>query len=320
MARPLRIEYEGAFYHVIQRGIERRDIFIADSDKQRFLSYFDFAHTGYGAIIHTYILMNNHYHIILETPWGNLSKVMHYLNTSYATYYNAQRKRVGPLYQGRYKAILVEQDEYLHHLSRYIHLNPVRVNLVKDPKEYHWSSYHYFTSPKVKPPRWLNTGFILSMFDDKILQAKRLYKNFVMEAIGDEKDIIRKNTIKGFILGSEEFVENIIDRFIHGEENPEIPIIKDLKQRKEPSLERIKQVVEENVPTNKKLQRKLCLYLSRKYTQKTLNQIADFYGRITDAGVSQAFRRTQNKRKEDNTLNKLLIGLEKHASLLNVET
>jgi REP element-mobilizing transposase RayT len=309
MARPLRIEFKDAFYHIIQRGIERKNIFISNTDKNKFLSYIDFAHIGYGAIFHSYALMNNHYHLILQTPRANLSKVMHYLNTSYATYFNTKRKRVGPLYQGRFKAVLVQQDEYLHHLSRYIHLNPIRVNIVKDPIEYPWSSYKYFVSSAV-PPQWMDTAFILSMFDENSLKGKKLYKEFVLDEIGKGKSVIDENTIKGFILGTADFAENIINRFILDEQAPEVPVINELKRRKEPSLEKIKKLVEENIDGNKKLQRRLSLYLSRKHTQKTLNNIAAFYGRIKDTGVSQAFSRTENARGEDKGLDKLLVKLE----------
>ena len=319
MARPLRIEYPGAFYHVIQRGTERKNIFIQNSDKKKFLFYLDSAHTAYNAIFHSYALMNNHYHIIIETPRGNLSKVMHYLNTSYAAYFNTTRKRVGPLYQGRYKAILVQEDEYLHHLSKYIHLNPVRSKIVKNPEEYHWSSYRYFTSNEKLPP-WLNIKFILSMFDSNIAKAKSLYRKFVLEEIGTEKDIIQRNTKKGFILGGDDFFETIIDKFVNKEDDPEIHILKELKYRKEPTLGQIKNIVEENGSNNRRLQRRLTLYLSRKHTQKTLNQIASFYGRISDAGVSQAVKRVQAAIGRKGGPDKILSKLEKKINLLNVET
>lgn len=311
MARPLRIEYEGAFYHIVQRGIERRDIFISASDKEKFLSYLEFAHSCYGAAFHSYILMNNHYHLILETPRANLSKIMHYINASYAAYYNAKRKRTGPLYQGRYKAILVQKDEYLHHLSRYIHLNALRARIVKDPKDYPWSSYNYFVSSGHNAPAWLNTYLILRMFNNNIPNAKRLYKDFVMDGIGAEGDCIKENIINGVILGSAEFAEDIINRFIHIDEHPEIPAIKGLKQRNVPSLERIKEAVEETVISDKRLQRKFCLYLSRKYAQKTLTQIAAFYGKIRDTGVSQAFVRTERTRQEDKDIGSILSRIEK---------
>jgi putative transposase len=318
MARPLRIEYEGAFYHVIQRGIERKNIFISDQDKEKLLSYFNLSHTAYNAVFHSYILMNNHYHIILETPHGNLSKIMHYINTSYAAYFNTKHKRVGPLYQGRFKAILVQQDEYLHYLSRYIHLNPVRARIAKSPEEYRWSSYGCFTQAQT-PPAWLNISFILSMFVDNIQKAKRLYKQFVSDSIDKEKEIIANNTKLGLILGDEGFFESIRAKFIN-KNDKEIPLLKELKQKKEPALEQIQEVVIKNVDNDKRLQRSVGIYLSRKYTQRTLNDIAGFYGKITDAGISQTARRLQKKREEDDKLNKRLLELERRVDLLNVET
>lgn len=248
--------------------------------------------------------------MILQTPRANLSKVMHYLNTSYAAYFNTKRKRVGPLYQGRFKAILVQQDEYLHHLSRYIHLNPVRVHIVKEPAEYPWSSYRYFTS-SAATPRWLDTSIILSMLDKNTLKAKKLYKEFVQDTMGNGKNIIDENTIKGFILGSGDFAEKIIKRFVDNEQNSETPIINELKRRKEPALETIKALAEESIGQDRRLRRRISLYLSRKYTQKTLNDIAGFYGKIKDTGVSQAFLRIEKARGEDKGLDKFITRLEK---------
>ncbi len=321
MARPLRIEYENAFYHIIQRGLERREIFSDDHDKKRFLSYIDQAHTAYEAVIHTYILMDNHYHLILETPRANLSKIMHYLNTSYAAYYNVKHRRRGPLYQGRFKAILVEEDEYLHHLSGYIHLNPVRAKITTDPKTYTWSSYKFFTE-NIASPKGLNTTRILSMFNQQTKKAKRAYGQFVIDGIGKEKDIIKQNTHEGFILGTSEFVEGIIDKFIDGnsKQASEMPIARTLANRKEPTLSKIKDVVSEHITYDERLKRRLCLYLSRKYTQKTLNEIAAFYGKIKDTGVSRSHKKTEQARQEDKKLNKLIEEIGGKIEKSRVET
>ena len=213
MARPLRIQYPGALYHIIQRGNERRDIFLSDEDIKKFYGYLETSSIRYAIKIHTYCLMRNHYHLIVQTKEANLTKAMHFLNTSYTAYFNAKRKRAGHLFQGRYKAFLVEADEYLHYLSAYIHLNPVRVNMVKDPSEYAHSSYKYFIST-AKAPDWLDANFILTIFDDNIKKAKLLYKKFVMENMGRAKEIIQENIIAGLLLGSKDFVEQIKERFI----------------------------------------------------------------------------------------------------------
>src|SRR4030042_6113724 len=117
MARPLRIEYPGAFYHITSRGNERKAVFRSDFDRERFLSYLQSAQERYGAVIHVYCLLNNHYHLLLETPRGNFSQILHHINGAYTTYFNVKRNRSGHLFQGRYRAILVEKEEYAHELS-----------------------------------------------------------------------------------------------------------------------------------------------------------------------------------------------------------
>jgi REP element-mobilizing transposase RayT len=307
MARPLRIEYAGAFYHIIQRGNEGKEIFKSDQDRERFLKYIEIVSHRYNIKIHTYCIMDNHFHLILETIEPNLTKAMHALNTSYTVYFNTKRKRTGHLFQGRYKAILVQADEYLHHLSRYIHLNPVRAKLIKHPKDYPWSSYKFFVS-KITPPDWLKTDFILSMFDKNLKKARNLYRRFVIEQIGNEVDVIRNNITAGFILANQDFIEWIKHRFIKDKSDREIPDIERLRKR--PSLANIIAKVKEAVK-DKSYSRKIAIYLSRKYTAKTLNEIANFYGGIGDTGVSQLCIRLERKRKKDQQLNSLISRLEK---------
>jgi len=309
MARSLRIEYEGAFYHVIQRGLERKKIFSSDKDKDKLFSYLNLSYLSYKAIFHAYVLMDNHYHLIIETPKANLSKIMHYLNTSYATYFNSKYKRVGPLYQGRFKAILVQRDEYLHYLSCYVHLNPLRAGIVKSPDEYQYSSYNFFTSKK-EPPQWLCVGSMLSMFDKNTLKAKRLYRQFVLDNIGREKDVINDNIKKGFILGNDDFFRSVKDRLIDVEEDHEMPLLKQIKRPAELSLRQIKNIVGNHLNNDKRLGRAVSVYLSRKYTQKTLNEIAVFYGNIKYSGISQIWRRMENRRSEDKDLRKVLANIE----------
>ena len=112
MGRPLRIEYSGAWYHVTSRGNEHKEVFKSRADREKFLSYLESASVRYGAVIHAFCLMSNHYHLLLETPSGNLSQIMRHINGAYTNYFNAKRKRAGHLFQGRYKAILVEADQY----------------------------------------------------------------------------------------------------------------------------------------------------------------------------------------------------------------
>src|SRR4030042_3730114 len=173
MGRPLRIEYPGAFYHVTARGNEKKDIFRAKKHYERFIGYLESATERYGARIHCFCLMPNHYHLLLETPGGNLHRILHHLNTSYTNYFNAITGRTGHFFQGRYHAILVDRDSYALELCRYIHLNPVRAQLVSDPSEYFWSSYSAYLGLE-QGWHWLETSFLLGGFssDNKIAREK----------------------------------------------------------------------------------------------------------------------------------------------------
>ncbi|MFH1142435.1 MAG: transposase, partial [Candidatus Uhrbacteria bacterium] len=144
MARPLRIEFPGATYHVTSRGNARNDIFLSDNDRHQFLKTLSETIERYNWLCHSYCLMGNHYHILIETPEGNLAKGMRQLNGVYTQAFNKINQRVGHIFQGRYKAFLIEKEPYLLEVIRYIVLNPVRALLVNDPKNWKWSSYCAF--------------------------------------------------------------------------------------------------------------------------------------------------------------------------------
>jgi REP element-mobilizing transposase RayT len=148
MARPLRINYEGAFHHITVRGNERKKIFLSRADCEKFLCLLKENSVRYGIILHCYALMGNHYHLALETPHGRLSAFMHTINSGYTTYFNVKRKRSGHLFQGRFRSLLVDRDSYLLELSRYIHLNPVRAGIVARPEDFPFSSYRAYISPQ----------------------------------------------------------------------------------------------------------------------------------------------------------------------------
>lgn len=185
MARQLRITYPGAFYHVTSRGNERKAVFKSVKDKEKFLEYLESASERYNAVIHIYCLMDNHYHLLLETPSGNLSRIMAHINGAYTNYFNTKRQRSGHLFQGRFKALLVEADEYAKELSRYIHLNPVRAKMCDLPEDYKWSSYLSYVG-KGKTPEWLKRDFILGFFGKKLTNAQKGYRDFVSKLIGQE--------------------------------------------------------------------------------------------------------------------------------------
>ncbi|WP_245523289.1 REP-associated tyrosine transposase [Syntrophotalea carbinolica] len=210
MARPLRIEFEGALYHVTARGNERRKIFFSKRDFEKFKEYIAGAQKKIGFLLHSYVLMDNHYHLMVETPEKNLSRIMHHINGSYTTYINIKRKRSGHLFQGRYKAIVVDKDNYLLELSRYIHLNPVRANLVLKPGEYPYSSYRLFISGEEE--KMLTQKGVLGMLAKDEQVARECYRTFVEDTLGKEPENPLKQVYAGALLGCESFVDKIRQR------------------------------------------------------------------------------------------------------------
>lgn len=148
MAGPLRIEYENAFYHITSRGNERKSIFTDRNDNEKVLSYGGLVHSRYKVMVYGYVLMDNHYHLLIETPELNLSRVTRNLNGHYTIYFNKADKRYGYLFQGRYKSILVDNDNYFRDLTKYFHLDPVRAGILSKPEDYSYTSMPYYIGKK----------------------------------------------------------------------------------------------------------------------------------------------------------------------------
>lgn len=300
MARPLRIEYPGAFYHVTSRGNERKDIFKSNTDREMFLSYLASAQEKYEAVVHAYCLMSNHYHLMIETPQGNLSQIMKYINSSYTNFFNIKRKRTGHLLQGRYKAILVEADAYAAELSRYIHLNPVRAGMVRSPEEYRWSSYSYYTERCA--PSWLKTGFILGYFGTDPTQSRKDYRNYVIEKVNGGYIDPLAGVVASTILGSEDFVRRIKENELDGRTlDRDLPALTELKEKTDPKM--IQEAALEIFPDDKRTARFAGIYLCHRYSAAKLREIGCLY-RLSDSGVTQARRRFEAAMKVDAPLRK----------------
>ncbi|WP_133129037.1 transposase [Legionella nagasakiensis] len=206
MARPLRIEYPGAVYHVTSRGDRKENIYLSDKDKQNFLTLLDKVCERHSWYCHAYCLMSNHYHLLLETPNANLSKGMQYLNGVYTQHFNKIYNHVGHVFQGRFKAILVEKNSYLLELARYIVLNPVRANLVSTPSEWKWSSY-LATCGEAKIPPWLTVSWLQEFFKNSASGSIEKYKQFVNDGLNVSSPWKKiKNQI---YLGSDRFVSEM---------------------------------------------------------------------------------------------------------------
>lgn len=307
MARPLRIEYSGAFYHVTSRGNEQKDVFKSQRDREKFLSYLESAVVRYGAVIHAFCLMSNHYHLVLETPVGNLSQIMRHVNGAYTTYFNVKRKRAGHLFQGRYKAILVEADEYAAELTRYIHLNPVRAGMVAQPEEYQWSSYRCYIGQS-KAPEWLKMEFILGSFGRGSAQAKTRYRKFVEDLLGSEYGSPLKGAVASTVLGSPEFVAEVSERNLgENRDGRNLPAVKELTLH--PSMDEIIARVKAAAPGGEKLLRNISIYCCQKYSGAKLKEIGERFG-ISDAAVSQASRRLVLKAGKDQQLKQAMDRVE----------
>jgi REP element-mobilizing transposase RayT len=200
MARPLRIEYPGAFYHAISRGNERKAIFRSDSDYELFLETLKDASERFDVLIHAYCLMPNHLHLLIQTQDSNLSQFMKRLLGVYTIRFNRRHNRFGHLFQGRYKAYLIDQDSYFLQLSRYIHLNPVKAKLSPHAQDYRWSSMQFFLKPDT--PEFLQRDFTLKSFD-----SPEAYLMFVNEGM-DRPDHLPRPTA-GCFLGSEAFMKKL---------------------------------------------------------------------------------------------------------------
>jgi putative transposase len=318
MARPLRIQFPGAFYHVTSRGNERKAIFRNDQDRQKFLSYLESARERYGAKIYIYCLMENHYHLLLETPRGNLAQILHHLNGAYTTYHNLKRRRSGHLFQGRYRALLVEMETYCQELSRYIHLNPVRAELVKAPEDYRWSSYPAYIGLKRKP-FWLETSLILSYFSPDESVAQRKYREFVEEVVEISNRNPLEEVFASTFLGSENFIDRIWKRKrgLTGQDSRNIPALKFLAEK--PSLSAIKEAVERTFGSSGRLSKKFGLYISRQKGGYALKEIGRFYG-MKEAAVSQAVGRFRGAILRTPSLNKKLQQILEQLKLSYVET
>lgn len=315
MARPLRIEYAGAFYHVTSRGNERKDIFKNDRDREKFQLYVGAAVERYQAKVHVYCLMSNHYHMLLETPIGNLAQIMRHINGSYTTYFNVKRNRNGHLFQGRYKAIVVDKDEYAGELSRYIHLNPVRAQMTERPEDYEWSSYRSYIG-LVQKPKWLTEEFILGQFGRDEREGRKNYREFVDAMVGKEYESPLKSAIAECILGADRFIENIKDLYL-GEKRADrdVPAIGELK--KGPSFDEIRRVAEQVIGGDERVIRKASLLLSHRYSGRSLKEIGREYG-LSESGVSQASIRFRKALDGNRGLEKKVAKISKELGLSNV--
>ena len=230
MARPIRIEFAGALYHVTTRGDRREAIFEDDADRERFLNLLGRVAGDFNWVVHAYCLMDNHYHLLVETPDGNLGRGMRQLNGVYTQDSNRRHRRAGHLFQGRYKAILVDAESYLLELARYVVLNPVRARLVKSADAWPWSSFRATMGGEVSPP-WLGTDGLLAAFGKRRAEARRRYARFVAEGAGTES--VWQHLNRQMYLGDDAFVIRMQAR---GEDEDDVNVPRAQRRPPAPTL------------------------------------------------------------------------------------
>jgi len=333
MARPLRIEYPGAWYHVTCRGNEKRNIFRDDADRDKWLAILSANLKLYRIEVHSYVLMQTHFHLLLMTPEANLRKFMQRFNTTYTVYFNRRYRRSGHLFQGRYKAILIEKDEHLVELSRYIHLNPVRIKkysqlgieekrriLKADP----WSSYGGYTHLR-KRQAFVNYSEILDMaVGGDSFGGRRKYEQFVLDGVMKDMNITFWKGVRGqAVLGSDDFVDWIYERFLSKKkvDHRELTGIKDL-QTGPGTVEEIARAVsrefgveEEGLyrPRGIRQARSILLELCRVHLSRRMSfaEIGRRLGGISVSAISQNRKRLEASLRKDPRLRESFQRLSK---------
>ncbi|HAG51003.1 MAG TPA: hypothetical protein DHU69_08460 [Deltaproteobacteria bacterium] len=310
MARQLRIEYEGAFYHVTSRGNQREKIYWDDKDREEFKKILKRTKEIYGYLLHAHVLMNNHYHLLIETPYANIKQIMQNINTSYTVYVNRRHKRFGHLFQGRYKAFIVDKESYLLELGRYIHLNPVRAGAVRMPEDYEWSSYREYLQ-RDSEHGLTNTDGTLYSFSRKRAIAVKKYQEFVNASITGESPL--KGAV-GSILGDETFRDRVVKHLKGIPDKAEIPEIKKFETKH--NIEDIVKAVAEyygvkegDLLKRKKTterQRKIAMYLCKMLSGRKNIEVGREFG-VTLQAITNAIRDIERRSDKDQKVNNEII-------------
>lgn len=309
MARFGRIEYPGAFYHVTNRGNRRRPIVRSDDDRLVFLNCLREAHARLGVVIHVYCLMDNHYHLFLETPRGNLSRTMHLIDLKYAAYFNRKYAVDGHTFQGRFQAILVQAVEYACEVAPYIHLNPVRAHLVERPEEYRWSNYRAYIG--LAPPEpWTPCSFVLGLFGESLPEARKRYEQQVLSRIGlPTQDPFEAVGPLG-ILGRPEFIDRIRkSRPSDAEALMEPDGSRAYRNMPQPSLAQIQEQTQALCGQENPLCRKIAIYLAHEASGLPLSVIGEFFS-IGRSGITDICRRMRKEIVNNETLARVVGEIE----------
>ncbi len=311
MSRPLRIEYPGAVYHVMNRGLDRQNVFVERNDYQAFFKTVSEAHDLWGIEVFAYCLMPNHYHLCLRTPQGNLSRVMRHVDGLYTQRFNRSHERDGSLFRGRYKAIVVDADEYLIAVVRYIHLNPVGAKLASQPEEYSWSSHEvYLEGTRFKP--WVNSKEVLDHFG-----STSEFHQYIQSGNEEGIEEFYGSKKQSPVLGGEGFRGKVMRYLgVMGVEHPRYERI-----TVRPSAERVlKEVAQvygkavDDLRTGRRGEenegRKVAMYLMKRLCDMTLGEVAREFGVKSYGTVGWASHEINSKCEVNSKYHRQIENLE----------
>ncbi|MDR3492859.1 MAG: transposase [Gammaproteobacteria bacterium] len=315
MPRPLRIEYSCAWYHVMNRGANRMKIFTTDEHRQIFLKLLKEISLLFQIEIHSYCLMDNHYHLLLQTLHPNLGKAMRHLSGIYTLRYNRSLNRDGPLFRGRYKAILIEANTYILKVSRYIHLNPTEAKVVEHPANFKWSSYNNYVDEKKS--NWIHTTFILDFFG----HAKN-YAEFVSEGIDSETKNFYDKPQLSSVLGTSKFINKKIESLHDDYQFATQADVNRLKKliKIEEIANHVSRYFDISVSQLKTARQKnnfprlLAMYLAREMAQSSHQKISDYFTGIKRFSVSTALIRCRCLIEDDPKIKMHFLKLKKNIS------
>jgi len=326
MSRPLRIQYPNAWYHVMNRARRGHDLYCGKADMGIFRDLLQETATMFNLKISAYCLMPTHYHLLAQTPDANLSRCMRHINGVYTQRYNVRNKCGGTLFRGRYKAILVDADNYLLELVRYIHRNPLRAGLVNQIGQYAWSSHRGYVS-KASEWEWLHKDFILRMLaKNRSFQIKK-YKQFVEKQDSEKLVSFFEKANLPSMLGGKKFVDWVKATFFEGKIDLDIPQSKFLAPDKRVILKTVCNYygvsVEELILVRRGVvnePRDVAIFLLRTVCGEPLLSIGEEFGMTRYSSVSSAVARVKKRQQEDRKLQNRLFDIKKRMEKGQKET
>lgn len=308
MSRPLRIEYPNAWYHVMNRGRRKENVFLTKSDYLEFIKVLREASDQFGLVISAFCLMPNHYHLLVQTPHGNLSRCMRHVNGVYTQRFNKAHDYDGQLFRGRYKAVLVEDNQYLLQVMRYIHRNPLEAKLVKSLQDFPWSSHHGYVS-KAQKWNWLEKQLLLGMLSQAKTTQTREYKKFIVEKNSSEIETFYSLKNMASILGEKLFKDQIKERFGSKHFEQEVSRTKELAVASDTifetvcnhfSIDKSTLMVTRRGVSN--TPRDIAIYLTKKYRLESLEEIGSLFDIAHYSTVSNSIRRVRRAISQKNSI------------------